>query len=244
MRERSSRFYGEIPNAKPKSRTTLVGLASQSPGQSFDSAYSVPPSTSRPHIQRQILFFQTQKFLQHGNHQRMVIPLRQTRNRNRSHATRAHQQNRETSAMGCKVFQLQPGSRMQGRMRPLIFQPDGIRTPLVTHHHIPLPPNPVPIVRRYPRHRETEKWHTVKLNIDGHGNIPFFRRFLQRSPDRPSRLRIKMLELQPLFLQRNFFQILINVHNLSVRRKGNCTESPLQRFRIITRFPLSPETPV
>src|SRR5882757_8890970 len=196
------------PNlALPSSASDLI-----LPASLLTPAYSALPSASRPHIQRQILFFQMQKFLKHGNHQRVIISLRQSRNRDRPNATRPHKQNRETPAMRREILQLKTRSRMQGRMRSFIFQPDGVRTPLVTHHHIPLPPNPVPIVRRYPRHRETEKWHTVKLDIDGHGNFPFFRGCLQRSPDRPSRLRIKMLELQPLFLQRNFFQILIDGH--------------------------------
>src|SRR5258708_19960400 len=119
------------PNlALPSSASHLILPASH-----LTPAYSALPSTSHPHIQRQILFFQMQKFLKHGNHQCVIISLRQSRNRDRPNATRPHKQNRETPPMRREVFQLKTRSRMQGRMRSLIFQPDAVPPSPLTHHH-------------------------------------------------------------------------------------------------------------
>ena len=50
VRQLCYRFYGEIPNAKPKSRTTLVGLAPHSSGQLLDSCvFRAPFNLTPPH---------------------------------------------------------------------------------------------------------------------------------------------------------------------------------------------------
>jgi hypothetical protein len=56
----------------------------------------------------------------------------------------------------------------------------------------------------------------VKLNINGHSNAALFRGRLQARPDGPCNLRIKLLELQSLFLKRNFFEIAVDAHVISI----------------------------
>src|SRR5260370_21036995 len=89
------------PNlALPSSASGLI-----LPASLLTPAYSALPSASRPHIQRQILFFQLQNLLKHGNHQRAIISLWQSRKRDRPNATLPHKPTLTTPTMRIAAYQ-------------------------------------------------------------------------------------------------------------------------------------------
>src|SRR5437764_1380214 len=109
---------------------------------------------------------------------------------------------------------------------------------MVAHHYIALAANPLPIVWRRPGHRIRKERKAVQLNVDGHASLPLFSSRFERRSHCPSRLRIELFEPQSLFLQRNFFQILIDGHWLFLIELKNYL-----RFKKLCEFPrLSPAT--
>src|ERR1700747_660886 len=144
----------------------------------------------------------------------MIIALRQPGNGNGANATSSRDENRETSAMRGIVLELKPMGAVQTRLRPLVLQPDSVGATVIPHHDVALAAHPFPVVRRGAAHRVGEKRMAVQLNINRHGNSAFFGGCLDRAADGPRDFRIKMFELQPLFLEQNSFDVLIYGHGI------------------------------
>src|SRR5208283_3971853 len=67
-------------------------------------------SRCRNGVERQLFPRQMQMFLKHRNHQRMILPLRQARNRDRPDVSRSLQQNREAATMRHIVLCIKPAA--------------------------------------------------------------------------------------------------------------------------------------
>jgi hypothetical protein len=90
---------------------------------------------------------------------------------------------------------------------------------MVSLNDIAFAANPVPIVRGDSGHRVGKHRLAIDLDIDGDGDAAFFSGGFERRAQCPGNRGIKIFELQARFLKRDFFEILIYGHELSVQKR-------------------------
>src|SRR5450432_1684023 len=83
---------------------------------------------------------------------------------------------------------------------------------MIAHDDVALAADPVQVVRSCSWHGIGKEWMACELNINCHCDVAFFSGRFQGVPDNPRYFRVKALELETLFLQRYFFDILVDGH--------------------------------
>jgi hypothetical protein len=61
----------------------------------------------------------------------------------------------------------------------------------------------------------------MELNVNGHSHSPLFRGSLERTAYCPRYRRIKIFELQALFLERDLLEVFIYGHGICRRKRRN-----------------------